>query len=59
MNALMSKRERLDYAAQRLAGWYFEHRSHPLAAKVLAKQDDVLGQIDSWYRGQREWWAKR
>lgn len=52
VNALMSKRERLTYAAQRLAGWYFEHRGHPLAARVLAKQDDVLGQIDSWYRKQ-------
>lgn len=54
MNALMTKRERLNYAAQALAGWYFEHRNHPLAARVLAKHDDVLGQIDSWYRRQ-EW----
>jgi len=59
MTVVMSKRERLDYAAQRLANWYFGHRSHPLATKVLAKYDDVLGQIDQWYRGQREWWMAR
>lgn len=53
VNAQMSKRERLNFAAQRLAGWYFEHRSHPLAARVLAKQDDVLGRIESWYEAQR------
>ncbi len=51
LNAQMNKRERLDYAAQALSGWYFAHRSDPLAARVLAKHDDVLDQIDAWYRG--------
>lgn len=59
VNVQLSKRERLTYAAQALATFYFEHRSHPLAARVLAKHDDVLGIIDAWYRGQQEWMRAR